>query len=314
VSSSDRLEHEALAFSHDASPDPLPSVEEIVSSLSELRGDLSHLSDLKSEEDKVVDDLFQVLMKLTRLLQWAPVETSVLPVELGEVESAHVTPGGSLIYYHDGGVIGSLDLSQCDNRDVLVDVVRDLAPKLKEILENPPKVEEPLIEEPEPEPEPAVEESIVEEEVIEEVMVEEPVIEPVLEEPVAEEPQAMEEPVTEVSPEEKVIEEPGEPPTPELTPLEKALFEMPPVDEEELKAEPEKEEHKDRSVDLLWAVLRGRRIDTFKEIRDYRAKRKEENGKLLEAMRKEEGYKILWRRGFFDRLKDALTRRRRRKK
>jgi hypothetical protein len=308
VSSSDRLEQEAIAFSHDSSPDPLPSVEEIVSSLSELRGDLSHLSDLKSEEDKVVDDLFQVLMKLTRLLQWAPVETSVLPAELGEVESAHVTPEGSLIYYHDGGVIRSLDLSQYDNRDILVDVVRDLAPKLKEILENPPKVEEPVIEEPEPEPEPepAVEELIVEEEVIEE--------EEQVEEPVAEEPQAMEEPVTEVAPEEEVIEEPGEPPTPELTPLEKALFEMPPVDEEEFKAEPEKEEPKDRSVDLLWAVLRGRRVDTFKEIRDYRAKRKEENGKLLEAMRREEGYKILWRRGFFDRLKDALTRRRRRKK
>jgi hypothetical protein len=313
VSSSEQLEHEAIAFSHDSSSDSIPSVDEIVSSLSGLQGDLSHLSDLKSEEDQVVDDLFRVLMKLTRLLQWAPVETSTLPVKLGEVESAHVTPEGSLIYYHDGGEIGSLDLSQYDNRDVLVDVVRDLAPKLREILENPPKVEEPVIEEPKPEP--VVEEPMAEEPVIEELVMEEraEVEEPAVEEPVTEEPQVMKEPEAEEV-QERVIKEALEPPTPRPTPPEIVLTERLLADREAFRPKPEKKEPRDRNIDLLWAVLKGQRIDSFKEIRDYRAKRKEENGKLLEALRKRKGHEIEDHRGFFERLKDAFTRRRREKK
>jgi hypothetical protein len=317
VSSSEQLEHEAIAFSYDSSPGSIPSVDEIVSSLSGLRGDLSHLSDLKSVEDQVVDDLFQVLMKLTRLLQWAPVETSVLPVELGMVESAHVTPEGSLIYFHDGGEIGSLDLSQYDNRDVLVDVVRDLVPKLREILENPPKFEEPVIEEPEPEPvaeEPVVEEPTIEEPVMEEIAeVEEPAVE---EEPITEQPQVMEEPEAEEVQEEvqeEVIEETVEPPTPRPTPPEISLTERPLTDEVEFKPKPEKKEPRDRNVDLLWAVLKGQRIDSFREIRDYRAKRKEENGKLLKALRKRKGHEIEDHRSFIERLKDAFTRRRKEK-
>jgi hypothetical protein len=212
VSAPSQLEQEAIAFSHDSSPETIPSVDEILSGLSELRGDISHLSDLKSEEDRAVEGLFQALMKLTQLLQWATVETSVLPVELGEVESAKVTPEGALIYCRVDGEIGTLDLSDYDNRDVLVDVVRDLAPKLREIMENPPDVEEPVVEEPEPEPElgpepepveemPVIEEPAVEElDVVEEA--EEPITEPTIEEPVAKE-----------EPAEQVIEEPSEPPT-----------------------------------------------------------------------------------------------------
>ena len=316
MSSSEQLEHEAMAFSYDSSSESIPSVDEIVSSLSGLRGDLSHLSDLKSVEDQVVGDLFQVLMKLTRLLQWAPVETSALPVELGDVEKAHVTPEGSLIYYYDGGEIGSLDLSQYDNRDVLVDVVRDLAPKLREILENPPKVEEPVMEAPEPEPEPVAEEPMAEEPTIQEPVmeeraeVEEPAVE---EEPVTEEPQVMEEPEADEV-QEVVIEEAVELPAPRPTPPETALTEKPLADEGEFKPKPEKKEPRDRKVDLLWAVLKGQRINSFKEIRDYRAKRKEENGKLLEALRKRKDHEIEDHRGFFERLKDAFTRRRREKK
>jgi len=299
VSTPSQLEQEAIAFSHDSSPDPTPSVDEILSGLSELRGDISHLSDLKSEEDKAVEDLFQALMKLTQLLQWATVETSVLPVELGEVESAKVTPEGALIYCRIDGEIGTLDLSDYDNRDVLVEVVRDLAPKLREIQENPPKVEEPVVEEPEPEPEPVLEEPAVEElDVVEEA--EEPITEPALEEPVVEE-----------EPEEQVIEEPSEPPTLEPPLIEEAVEEKPPVQLEDL--EPQKMEPKDRKVELLWAVLRGRRVDSLKEIRDYRARREEEDRRVMEALRKGKGHGLVEDRSFFERLKDVFSMRRKKR-
>ncbi len=310
MSTSESLDREAISFSYDSSPEPIPSVDEILSGLSELRGDITYLSDLKSEEDKAVEDLFQALMKLTQLLQWATVETSVLPVELGEVESAKVTPEGKLIYCRVDGEIGTLDLSDYDNRDVLVDVVRDLAPKLREIMENPPEVEESVVEEPEPEPEPRPEpepepepEPVLEELAVEELDVveaEEPVTEPAVEEPVAEE-----EPV------EQVIEEPSEPPTPEPPLIEEAVEEKPPVPKEEL--EPQMMEPKDRKVELLWAVLRGRRVDSLKEIRDYRARREEEDRRVMEALRKGKGHGLVEDRSFFERLKDVFSRRRRKR-
>jgi hypothetical protein len=307
MSHSDQLENEAIAFSYDSLPVTIPSAEEIISSLSVLRGDLDNLSDLKSEEDEVVDALFGALMKLTRLLQWAPVEPSVLPVELGEVESAHVTPEGTLIYYGAGGEVRTIDLSDYDKRDVLVEVVRDLTPKLKEILENPPKVKEHVIEEPIPEPEPVIEEPVIEEPVVEEpaeevdVGAEEPALEPETEEePFVEEPQVPDEPEIDDEPEEQVIEEPVETPILELPPIEKAAVE---------ETKPRKVEPESRNVDLLWAVLRGQRSDSLQEIREYRAKRERENGRLIKSLRKKKVYGLDDRRGFFDQLKDLFARR-----
>ena len=239
MSTPSQLEQEAIAFSHDSSPEPIPSIDEILSDLSELRGDISHLSNLKSKEDRAVEGLFQALMKLTQLLKWATVETSVLSVELGEVESAKVTPEGALIYCRIDGEIGTLDLSNFDNRDVLVEVVRDLAPKLREIMENPPKVEEPVVEEPEPEP--VEEEPVLEEPAMEELDVVEEAKELITE-------SAIEEPVAEEEPEEQIIEEPSEPSTLEPPLIEEAVEEKPPVQKEE--PELQKTEPKDRKVEL----------------------------------------------------------------
>ena len=299
MSSSDRLDLEALAFSHDASSEGLPSIDEIVSSLSQLRGDLGHLFDLKSDEDQVVSSLFRVLMKLTQLLQWAPVEPSILPVELGAVESAHVTPEGTLIFFRNDGEIGTLDLSEFDNRDVLVEVVRDLTPKLKDILENPPKVEEPVIEEPEPEPEPVLEEPVTEDEAE-------------AEEPIVEEPPVMDEPVIEREPEEQIVEEPPEPLIPELPPVEKTV-ERPPVKKKKRKPKLKMRKPRARKVDLLWAILRGQRGDSLQEILEYRANREEEERELLDDLKKHQVLKLEGQDGFVDRLKKVFKRSREKK-
>ena len=299
MSSSDRLDLEALAFSHDASSEGLPSIDENVSSLSQLRGDLGHLFDLKSDEDQVVSSLFRVLMKLTQLLQWAPVEPSILPVELGVVESAHVTPEGTLIFFRIDGEVGTLDLSEFDNRDVLVEVVRDLTPKLKDILENPPKVEEPVIEEPEPEPEPVLEEPVTEDEAE-------------AEEPIVEEPPVVDEPVIEREPEEQIVEEPPEPLIPELPPVEKTV-ERPPVKKKKRKPKLKMKKPRARKVDLLWAILRGQRGDSLQEILEYRAKREEEERELLDDLKKHQVLKLEGQDGFVDRLKKVFKRSREKK-
>jgi hypothetical protein len=144
-----------------------------------------------------------------------------------------------------------------------------------------------------------LEEKVVEElDIVEEAK--EPITEPAIEEPVAEE-----------EPEEQILEEPSEPPTLEPPLIEEAVEEKPPVQLEEL--EPQKTEPKDRKVELLWAVLRGRRVDSLKEIRDYRARREEEDRRVMEALRKGKEHGLVEDRSFFERLKDVFSRRRKKR-
>jgi SOS response regulatory protein OraA/RecX len=63
----------------------------------------------------------------------------------------------------------------------------------------------------------------------------------------------------------------------------------------------------------LWAVLKGRRVDSLKEIRDYRARREEEDRRVMEALRKGKGHDLLEDRSFFERLKDVFSRRRKKR-
>lgn len=310
MSSSDQLDMETIAFSYDASSDPLPSAQEIVSLLSKLRGDLGGLSGLKSDEDQVVSTLFGELRRLTRLLQRVPVESSVLPVELGEVERAHVTSEGKLVVHHSDGNMGSIDLSEVGNRDILVDVVRDLAPKLRDILEKPQKLKEPSKEELAPEPEPVVEEPVMEEAFVEEVpLLEEEVVSEmaVEEEPVIEETEKTDDQMTEIASQPPKIEVP---PTLAPEPIEKELETYP---DEKHRLEPRKLEPKGRSADMLWAVLRGQRGDSLQEILEYRAKIEEEEKKLLEDLKAKKSLKLDEGDGLIYRLKQVFLRSRKKK-
>jgi len=220
----------------------LPSAEETVAPLREMREDIDLIASLLSDEKTVVEDLFGTLLRIVGSIPRVPLDPGIFEEQLGKVEEAHVSPEGMLVYGLSDGLIGSLDLSEDDKRDHLVKVVEAIIPTLRGILDGSVVLEEP--EEPwyEPPVEPAIEELPEEEAEVEpELHVEEP---PKVGEPVSEEPDIEEEPMGE-PPEELPAEE--EPRPEELLEPEPEFFEEPepiiPVDaQEELPEPPEPQE------------------------------------------------------------------------
>jgi hypothetical protein len=220
---------EALLVQDFPDDSSIPS-ENVVSAIRNASADVGLISSLLLDEEIVVDTLIEALRELEQPLTMVPLDTGVLPVELGEADRAHVTPDGRIIVgYIDGGV-GVIELSVEENRDLLVKTIDDMMPKLRDYIDTAPWELEPMVEVPEPfvqEP-PEPEEPMPEPEALEEPLVGEE--EPVFEEPevevIPEEPRGSEETLEEER--EPVIEEPGEEVFPELPP---AFQEHPPVEE-----------------------------------------------------------------------------------
>jgi hypothetical protein len=220
---------EALLVQDFPDDSSIPS-ENVVSAIRNASADVGLISSLLLDEEIVVDTLIEALRELEQPLTMVPLDTGVLPVELGEADRAHVTPDGRIIVgYIDGGV-GVIELSVEENRDLLVKTIDDMIPKLRDYIDTAPWELEPMVEVPEPfvqEP-PEPEEPMPEPEALEEPLVGEE--EPVFEEPevevIPEEPRGSEEPLEEDG--EPVIEEPGEEVFPQLPP---AFQEPPPVEE-----------------------------------------------------------------------------------
>lgn len=260
-----------------------------MSAIRGMREDADLISELLTEEEIVVASLFRILGRLERPLGWVSVDPSILS-EMGDVDLAHVTPDGRLLISRRDREVKTIDLFDRWNRDLLALVVRDLAPKLRFMLENPPEIvepeaEEPVYEEPEPEPievfpepeptpveepiiEPLPEEEYISEPVTDEIIEPEFVPEPELPQPVIEEPTTIEEP--------EEFTEPGieAPPAP-AAPIPELLEE--PVELPLVMEEPEGRKHLKRERDDQ--ILRHkRRVDAetqrvYREMAEVRRQR-----------------------------------------
>jgi len=137
------LEIDALAIERPAptmeprrSPPAMPaSPEEVVETLRRLREDIGQISELSSEEENIVAAFALSFLKLMEPLTKAlPVDVSVLPRELGFVEKANVVPKGDLVILYADGRMESLDLTDKDNRDLLIAVVSDVMPRFNSLI------------------------------------------------------------------------------------------------------------------------------------------------------------------------------------
>lgn len=143
------VELDEAQFIQDYSADT-PPIEEVVSALRGAQEDVSHISALLSDEGAVVGMLLDALRELEKPLSWVSLDTEVIAAEPGDVEKARVTPGGEIVAIHGDGEIVLIDLSDFENRDLLVKAAEDIIPKLKKVIEEPPEIEEPTVELPEP--------------------------------------------------------------------------------------------------------------------------------------------------------------------
>lgn len=111
------------------------SREEIIRALRMVREDVGQICELSGEEEKIVEAFCLALLRLMKPLAKAiPVDPSALPRTLGDVEKANIIPEGDLIVLYSEGGMESIDLSSEANRDLLVDVIRNVMPKFIELI------------------------------------------------------------------------------------------------------------------------------------------------------------------------------------
>jgi hypothetical protein len=144
VASDDDVEADTLSFDERpaSTMEPLrtlpampASPEEVVETLRRLREDIGQISELSSEEENIVAAFALSFLKLMEPLTKAlPVDVSVLPRELGFVEKANVVPKGDLVILYADGRMESLDLTDKDNRDLLIAVVSDVMPRFNSLI------------------------------------------------------------------------------------------------------------------------------------------------------------------------------------
>jgi len=300
--------------------DALASSEEVLSAIRGAREDVELVASLLSDEKMVVDTLVELLPGLSPLMARVTVNPSLLPAEMGEAEEVRLAPYGMLIVCRMDGEIKTTDLTEGANRDLLVDVMRDIVPKLKEILDSMPAFLEPTLEEPEPaapeaeEPdiqEPTAEHVVpegppeVEESVAEELQVE------VAEEPLGVEPTAGEEPLLEETAEPEVFAEPTfvEP----VTPMEPAPEREPAVSLHVAADElPETTPVRTGDAQLRAHRRRVRRNDEVvrRQMATVRRRRDAEIRRLREGLEAQEALEWEEPKGFFGRLKRLFTRKR----
>jgi hypothetical protein len=108
------------------------NVQELVDSLKSSADDIGQISELTSEEKLLVGQFFESLLKLMKpLAPSIPVSTSALPSTIVNAVSVHVDPTGKLAITFEDGHLELKDLSEYKNRDLMISVVSDVAPKFK---------------------------------------------------------------------------------------------------------------------------------------------------------------------------------------
>lgn len=115
---------------------PLPSSpEEIVDTLKRLKEDIGQIKEMSFEEGNIVRAFALAFLELMEpLAKSLPVDVSILPLELGFIERANVLPTGELVLLHRDGRMESIDLTEPEKRDLLVNVVSDVMPKFKALI------------------------------------------------------------------------------------------------------------------------------------------------------------------------------------
>ena len=110
------------------------SIHELATAMKSMIEDIGQISELASEEKLLVSEFFASLLKLMQpLAPSMPVSTSALPAEAGNIVKAYIDPTGHLVLIHEDGHMELKNLSEKQNRDIMVMVVKDVMPKFKSL-------------------------------------------------------------------------------------------------------------------------------------------------------------------------------------
>ena len=109
-------------------------IQELAAAMKSMAEDVGQISELASEEKLLVAEFLASLLKLMQpLTPSMPVSTSALPAEAGNVVKAYIDPTGHLALLHEDGHMELKNLSEEQNRDIMIMVVKDVMPKFKSL-------------------------------------------------------------------------------------------------------------------------------------------------------------------------------------
>jgi hypothetical protein len=136
------------------------SIEKIVESLKSAGDDVKKIVKLKSEEKVLVTEFLGALKNVPQQMFSIAVSTSDLSIGSRAFTQARIDSAGHLILTSEDGQLKVMDLSETKNRDLMMAVVGDVMPKLKNVasqiaeekLQKPSQIQETP---PPPEPLPA---------------------------------------------------------------------------------------------------------------------------------------------------------------
>jgi len=114
--------------------EPEMSLQELAAAMKSMADDVGQISELASEEKLLVTEFLNSLLKLMQpLTPSMPVSTSALPAEAGNIVEAFIDPTGHLALLHEDGHMELKNLSEEQNRDIMIMVVKDVMPKFKSL-------------------------------------------------------------------------------------------------------------------------------------------------------------------------------------
>ena len=109
-------------------------IQELVESLKSVADDVGQITELSGEEKLLVSQFFTSLFKLMQpLTTGMAVSTFLLPQENGNVTKAHIYPTGYLALTFEDGHTELKNLSEEQNRDLMMATVEDIMPKFKSL-------------------------------------------------------------------------------------------------------------------------------------------------------------------------------------
>ena len=110
------------------------SLEELISSMKSLQDDIGQISELSSEEKRVVDVFFESFLTLMKpLAKTMSVSPDALPAQLGNVTQANIDPKGNLMLLYKDGQVEIKNLGEKSQRELMIRVMTDVMPKFKQL-------------------------------------------------------------------------------------------------------------------------------------------------------------------------------------
>ena len=112
------------------------SLQEILESLKSAQDDIGQISELASEEERLVVEFFGSLTNVMRpLAMTIPVSPTSVQDYVDDVTRATIDQTGSLLILHKNGEVELKNLSEEKNRNLMIAVLEDVMPKFKQIFD-----------------------------------------------------------------------------------------------------------------------------------------------------------------------------------